>query len=162
MPPNKGRRPSSPQSCSTTPSRRRGRRPLSNGVVLAPRSKQGSGHVMSAFTKAAKKVTARRFAKAAVIAALVSMPGAAQQVGSNTGTSSTMPDNCKQNLDQCSQKVWMRNSFPRAGTRQSITFSNGTTLTCTSNGPNKLRSCTLKESHGEDVPAEADTQGKKQ
>jgi hypothetical protein len=116
---------------------------------------------MNASIKAAKKVTVRRFARAAVIVALLSTPGAAQQVGSEKGTSVTMPDNCKQNLDWCSQKVWPRDSFPRTGWRQTITFSNGATLTCTSNGPAKPRSCTLNEHHGEDVPAGADTPGKK-
>jgi len=60
------------------------------------------------------------------------------------GTGPTMPDNCKQNLDQCSQKIWGHNTFPHRGYRQSITFSNGMILTCTSNGPDIPRSCTLK------------------
>ena len=116
---------------------------------------------MNASIKAMKKVTVRRFARTAVIAALLSTPGAAQQVGNDKGISVTMPDDCKQNLNQCSLKVWPHNSFPRTGYRRSITFSNGAILTCTSNGPDKPRSCTLSERHGEDVPAEADTQGKK-
>jgi len=95
-------------------------------------------------------------------AAFLSTPGAAQQVGNDKGISVAMPDNCKQNLNQCSLKVWTRDSFPRTGWRQTITFSNGATLTCTSNGPAKQRSCTLKDRDGKDVPAEADTQGKKQ
>jgi len=93
-------------------------------------------------------------------AAFLSTPGAAQQVGNDKGISVAMPDNCKQNLNQCSLKVWTHNSFPRTGYRRSITFSDGGTLTCTSNGPDKPRSCTLSERHGEDVPAEATGGGK--
>jgi TPR repeat protein len=60
------------------------------------------------------------------------------------GTGPAMPDNCKQNLDQCSQKIWGHNSFPHRGHQQSITFSNGMILTCASNGPDTPRSCALK------------------
>jgi hypothetical protein len=59
-------------------------------------------------------------------------------------TGPTMPDNCKQNLDQCSQRIWGHNTFPHRGYQRSITFSNGMTLTCTSNGPDAPRSCTPK------------------
>jgi hypothetical protein len=93
---------------------------------------------MTASIKAAKNVTVRGFAKAAVVAALLSTLGAAQ------GMAGAMPDNCNQNLDQCSQIVWGHNSFAHRGDRQSITFSNGMTLTCTSQGPDHPRSCTLK------------------
>jgi len=94
---------------------------------------------MTVSIKAAKKATVRRFARAVVVAALLSTPGAAQ------GDGGTMPDNCKQNLDLCSEKIWPRNSFSHSGSRQSVTFSDGAILTCTSNGPNKPRSCTLNE-----------------
>jgi hypothetical protein len=60
------------------------------------------------------------------------------------GTGPAMPDNCKQNLNQCSQKIWGHNTFPHRGYQQSITFSNGMILTCTSNGPDTPRSCTLR------------------
>ena len=90
---------------------------------------------MAASTRAGL-ATVRRVAKAAVVAALLSTPAAAQ--------GSAMPDNCKQNLDRCSQKIWSRNAFPHRGDRQTITFSNGMTLDCTSNGPNNPRSCALK------------------
>jgi YMGG-like Gly-zipper len=80
-------------------------------------------------------------------AALLSAPGAA------LGAGGAMPDNCKQNLDQCSQKVWERNSFPYRGASQSTTFSNHMTLTCTSNGPNIPRSCTLNEGQANEAPA---------
>jgi hypothetical protein len=93
---------------------------------------------MTVSIKAGKKVTVRRFAKAAIAAALLSTLGAAP------GIAGAMPDNCKENLSQCSLKIWTRNSFPHPGSRQSITFSDGETLTCTSNGPNIPRSCTLK------------------
>src|SRR5271167_1744242 len=73
----------------------------------------------------------------AVVAALLSTPGAAE------GTGVTIPDNCLLNLDRCSQKVWRHDSFPHTGSQQSITFSDHLTLTCTSNGPNVARSCTL-------------------
>jgi hypothetical protein len=76
---------------------------------------------------------------AVVAASLAPAPQAAAQ-----GTGPTMPDNCKQNLDQCSRKIWGHNTFPHRGYRQSITFSNGMKLTCTSNGPDIPRSCTLK------------------
>jgi Ricin-type beta-trefoil lectin domain len=59
-------------------------------------------------------------------------------------TGPTMPDNCQQNLNQCSLKIWGRNSFPHRGYQQSAKFSNGMTLTCTSNGPDTPRSCALK------------------
>jgi hypothetical protein len=59
------------------------------------------------------------------------------------GTGPTMPDNCQQNLNWCSLKIWKHNSFPHRGSRQSVTFSNSMTLTCTSNGPDTPRSCTL-------------------
>jgi hypothetical protein len=77
---------------------------------------------MTVSIKAAKKVTVRGFAKAALVAALLSTLGAAQ------GIARAMPDNCKENLNQCSLKVWARNSFPHPGFTQSITFSNGETL----------------------------------
>ena len=93
---------------------------------------------MTIFHKGSKKVMMRRFARAAVVAALLSTLGAAP------GIAGAMPDNCKENLNQCSLKIWTRNSFPHPGSRQSITFSDGETLTCTSNGPNIPRSCTLK------------------
>jgi hypothetical protein len=54
-----------------------------------------------------------------------------------------MPDSCQQDLNQCSLQVWQRNSFPHRGVTQSVTFSNGATLTCTSNGANTRRSCTM-------------------
>jgi hypothetical protein len=54
-----------------------------------------------------------------------------------------MPANCKQNLDKCSQEVWARDVFPHRGVQRSITFSNRMTLTCTSNGRDTPRSCTL-------------------
>jgi hypothetical protein len=93
---------------------------------------------MTVSMKAAKRVTVRRFAKAAGVAAFLSTLGAPQGMADTT-----MPDNCAQNLGQCSLQVWTRNSFPHAGSRQSVTFSNGQTLTCTSNGANTPRSCTL-------------------
>jgi len=34
---------------------------------------------------------------------------------------------------RCSLKIWARNSFPHRGYQQSVKFSNGMTLTCTSN-----------------------------
>jgi hypothetical protein len=102
---------------------------------------------MTASIKAAEKVTLRRFAKAALVAALLSTLGAAQGFGG------AMPDNCNQNLDQCSQKIWAHNSFPHAGASQSITFSNGTTLTCTSNGRDHPRTCSLNEGHAKAAPA---------
>jgi hypothetical protein len=102
---------------------------------------------MTTAMKAAKKVTVRRFVKATAVAALLSAPGAA------LGAGGAMPDNCKQNLDQCSQKVWTRNSFPHRGVQQSTTFSNGMTLTCTSNGPDIPRSCTLNEGQAKEAPA---------
>jgi hypothetical protein len=57
-----------------------------------------------------------------------------------------MPDHCKQNLVQCSEKIWTRDSW-RGLVGQGITFSNGATLWCNDNGPNKPRSCTLTERH---------------
>jgi hypothetical protein len=93
---------------------------------------------MTAAIKAAKEVTMRRLAKVALVAALLSTAGAAQ------GAGRTMPDNCKQNLDQCSQKIWGHNTFPHRGYQRSVTFSNGMTLSCASNGPDTPRSCTLK------------------
>ena len=74
----------------------------------------------------------------ASLAAPPSTPGAAH------GTGRTMPDNCRQNLNQCSLQIWGRNSFPHRGDQQSATFSNGMTLTCTSNGRDTPRSCTLR------------------
>jgi hypothetical protein len=61
---------------------------------------------MSISHKGSKKITMRCCAKAAVVAALLPTLGAAQGIGD------PMPDNCKQNLDQCSQRIWKRNSFP--------------------------------------------------
>jgi hypothetical protein len=95
-------------------------------------------NVMTTSMKAAKKVTVRRFAKAAIVAALLCTPAAAQAAGR------AMPDNCQENLNQCSLKIWGHNTFPHAGVQQSVTFSNGMVLTCTSNGSNTPRSCTLK------------------
>lgn len=100
--------------------------------------------------RAAKKVTVRRFATAAVVAASLSTPAAAQ------GTGGTMPANCEQNLNQCSLKIWAHNSFPRAGFQQSTTFSNGMTLTCTSNGADKPRTCTLKDSRAANGSGDGD------
>jgi hypothetical protein len=77
------------------------------------------------------------------IAAATSSQAAAGSAAAQ-GTGPTMPDHCQQNVDQCSQKIWAHNSFPHRGFRQSVTFSNGMTLTCTSNGPDIPRSCTLR------------------
>jgi hypothetical protein len=71
--------------------------------------------------------------------ALLSAPGAAQDTG--------MPTACAQGeLQRCSLQVWARDSFPRAGVTQSVTFSNGLTLTCTSTGHDKPRDCQLSRS----------------
>ena len=75
---------------------------------------------------------------AAPPAASRSTPGAAQ------GAGRVMPDDCNQNLNRCSLQIWGRNTFPHTGYTQSVTFANGMVLTCTSNGPNTPRSCTLK------------------
>ena len=75
---------------------------------------------------------------AAPPAASLSPPGAAQASGR------VMPDDCNQNLNRCSLQIWGRNTFPHTGYTQSVKFSNGMILTCTSNGPNTPRSCTLK------------------
>jgi hypothetical protein len=104
--------------------------------------------VLTASIRAAKKVTAPRFGKAALVAALLSTLGAAQ------GMAGAMPDNCNQNLDQCSQIVWGHNSFAHRGDRQSITFSNGMILTCTSNGRDIPRSCALNEGQAKAAPAQ--------
>jgi hypothetical protein len=82
--------------------------------------------------------------KLLLIAAVVAASLAPAPQAAARGTGPTMPDNCKQNLDQCSRKIWGHNTFPHRGYRQSITFSNGMKLTCTSNGPDIPRSCTLK------------------
>ena len=103
--------------------------------------------VMTVSIKTAREVTVRRFARAAVVVAFLSTPGAA------LGAGPAMPANCQQNLDQCSQKIWDHNSFPHPGVRQSVTFSNGATLTCTSVGPNIPRSCTLSEGRAKAAPA---------
>jgi tetratricopeptide (TPR) repeat protein len=71
-------------------------------------------------------------------AALPATPGAARRAGP------TIPDNCQQDLDQCSRKIWGRNTFPHRGSRQSVAFSNGRVLTCISNGRDTPRSCTLR------------------
>lgn len=88
---------------------------------------------MTIFHKGSKKVTMRRFARAAVVAALLCTTGAAQTMD--------MPANCQQYKQQCSLKVWGHNSFTKAGETQSIEFSNGAVLTCTSTGANKPRNC---------------------
>ena len=90
----------------------------------------------------------RRFAKAAFVAALFSAPGAALAAGM------TMPDGCQADLNRCSLSVWSKNSFPHPGVTQSATFSNGATLTCTSNGTGKARSCNLTP-----IPQQASSQG---
>jgi hypothetical protein len=102
---------------------------------------------MTPSIKAAEKATLGRFAKAALIAALLSTLGAAQGFGG------AMPDNCNLNLDQCSQRIWGHNSFSHSGVTQSTTFSNGAILTCTSNGRDAPRSCTLSEGHAKAAPA---------
>jgi hypothetical protein len=57
---------------------------------------------MTVSIKAGKKVTVRRFAKAAIVAALLSTLGAAQ------GIAGAMPDNCKENLNQCRERFFRR------------------------------------------------------
>ena len=79
--------------------------------------------------------TVRHIAIAGFVAALFSTSGAA------LGADPDMPANCENNLDLCSQKIWAHDSFPHAGITQSIIFSNGMKLTCTSNGANKPRTC---------------------
>ena len=88
---------------------------------------------MTIFHKGSKKVTMRRFARAAIVAALFCTTGAAQTMD--------MPANCQQQMQQCSLKVWGHNSFTKAGETQSVTFSNGAVLTCTSKGADKPRNC---------------------
>jgi len=92
---------------------------------------------MIAIIKAAKKHSVSLYAKAAIVAAVLAAAGAAYAM--------SMPDNCEQSLDQCSLKVWTHDSFPHRGAQQTITFSNGRTLSCISNGANKPRSCTLTD-----------------
>jgi hypothetical protein len=65
------------------------------------------------------------------------------QAAQGTGGAMAMPDNCGQNPNQCSLKIWTANSFPRPGFEKTITFSNGQTLTCSSNGPSVARTCNL-------------------
>jgi len=93
-------------------------------------------------------------AKAAVVAALLSAllptPGAAQ------GISGVMPNNCRQDLDWCSQKIWAKDSFPKRGAEQSIVFTNGETLTCISNGPNTRRTCKLTDNSGSQQQSSGD------
>ena len=96
---------------------------------------------------AARAVTARRFARAALVVAFLSTPGAALGAGPD------MPANCQQNLDQCSQRIWSHNAFPHPGDSQTITFSNGLTLSCTSNARNTPRSCTLTPAQAQQAPA---------
>lgn len=90
---------------------------------------------------------------AARTAALGNLAPAPQAPAQGTGPS--IPDNCKENLNQCSLKVWARNSFPRRGVTQSVTFSNGATLTCTSNGSDIPRTCSLSEGSAKVAPANA-------
>jgi hypothetical protein len=90
-------------------------------------------NVMTIFHKGSKKVMMRRFARAAVVAAFLCTTGAAETMD--------MPANCQQQMQQCSLKVWGHNSFAKAGETQSVTFSNGAVLTCTSTGANKPRNC---------------------
>jgi len=68
---------------------------------------------------------------------VVFLLGSPQVVGAQTGRA--MPDGCAQNLVQCSLQVWPKNSFPHTGSQYSVTFSNGATLDCTSNGRNVPR-----------------------
>jgi len=103
--------------------------------VTAGSNKLQWENVMTLLHKGSKKVTMRRFARAAVVAALLCTPGAAEK------SDVTMPANCQQYLQQCSLKIWPQNSFPKTGVTQSVTFSNGAVLTCTSTGPNKPRKC---------------------
>jgi len=65
-----------------------------------------------------------------------------------------MPDDCAQYLQKCSLRIWSRDSFPRAGVTQSVTFSNGLTLTCTSTGRDKPRDCQLSRGAEESRKAE--------
>jgi hypothetical protein len=94
-------------------------------------------NVMIASIKAVEKITVRGLAAAAVVTALLAASGAAQAADS-------MPANCAQNLDRCSQKVWGHNAFSHSGDTRSTTFSNGKTLTCTSHGKDTPRGCTLQ------------------
>lgn len=108
--------------------------------------------------KAASEVTALTIS--AVVAVLLPTPGAAQ----GGGGTMAMPGDCEQNARHCSLEVWTRNSFPHKDSQQSVTFSNGETLACTSNGPNIPRSCTLTGSNdignGERCKVHQDTQTK--
>jgi peptidoglycan hydrolase-like protein with peptidoglycan-binding domain len=108
---------------------------------------------MTVSMKAATKVTVRHSAKTAVVAALLPTLAAAQGIGG------AMPDNCKQNLNQCSLKIWPHNSFPHRGSTQNITFSDGETLTCTSNGANTPRSCTLTGGSTDNDSSDSGNQG---
>ncbi|HXQ13910.1 MAG TPA: hypothetical protein VN814_04725 [Caulobacteraceae bacterium] len=65
-----------------------------------------------------------------------------------------MPAGCEQNPARCSLEIWPPNSFPHTGAQWSVTFSNGATLDCTSNGHNVPRSCTLT---GLSSPAQPET-----
>jgi hypothetical protein len=89
---------------------------------------------MTVFTKT---VTLLCCAVAAVFAAFLSTPAAAQSAGY------VMPANCGDDTNKCSIQIWTRNSFPHAGVTRSVTFTNGRTLTCTSNGANTPRTCDL-------------------
>jgi hypothetical protein len=100
---------------------------------------------MTASIQALKDVTVCGFAKAALAAALLAAPGMAQGAG--------MPGNCKQNLNQCSLQIWGRDAFAHPGDRKSITFSDGTTLTCSSNGRGTPRSCSLSGGQATTAPA---------
>lgn len=102
------------------------------------------------------KMTARRLATAAALAGLFSTPVAAQMSqGENPNHGIGMPANCQQNLDKCSERVWTHNSFPSRGSVRTVTFDNGWTLTCVSNGANVPRTCKLIPNHGVGEQAEA-------
>jgi hypothetical protein len=113
-------------------------------------------NVTTVSMKAASEVTALTIS--AVVAVLLPTPGVAQ----GGGRTMAMPDDCQQNAGHCSLEVWTRNSFPHQGSQQSVTFSNGETLACTSNGPNVPRSCTLTGSNdvgnGERCKVQSDAQ----
>jgi hypothetical protein len=84
-----------------------------------------------------KNLMLLRFATGVVFAVLPTTPASAQFTGY------VMPANCDQSLDKCSQQIWAHNSFPHSGVTRSVTFTNGRTLTCTSNGANTPRTCDL-------------------
>jgi hypothetical protein len=86
-------------------------------------------------------------ASTAIIAAILSTAGAAQDVG--------MPEACAQGeLQRCSLQVWSRDSFPHQGVTQSVTFANGLTLTCTSTGRDRPRNCSMSRGFEEDQNVE--------